>query len=198
MTPSPFLNKSLSAHIPVVLNTTPPSSVSSVCSRFFDASIPSAKPKVDFKRKREKKELDVPPTVLKACSVLDVEIFEAQFKDWHAMVQRQRELSTGEDGPLFAELSEEIRIAEIEVSIAIAAQPALEMVRQRLDMLEKDRMKRFQVLKDIAGEVCLREMYMNLVLAPPAKDAVLELPEISSLGVFGLQLQIAGVPLPLG
>lgn len=156
------------------------------------------KTKGGFQTETGKKELDVPPTVLKACSVLDVEIFEAQFKDWHAMVQRQRELSTGEDGPLFAELSEEIRIAEIEVSIAIAAQPALEMVRQRLDMLEKDRMKRFQVLKDIAGEVCLREMYMNLVLAPPAKDAVLELPEISSLGVFGLQLQIAGVPLPLG
>uniref|UniRef100_A0A7S4J1B4 Uncharacterized protein n=1 Tax=Odontella aurita TaxID=265563 RepID=A0A7S4J1B4_9STRA len=156
------------------------------------------KTKGGFQTETGKKELDVPPAVLKACCLLDVEMFEAQFKDWHAMVQRQRDLSLSKDGPLFAELSEEIRIAEIEVSIAIAAQPALEMVRQRLDMLEKDRMKRFEVLKDIAGEVCIREMYMNLVLSPPEKDAVLELPEISTLGVFGLQLEIAGEPLSLG
>ena len=153
------------------------------------------------------RDLDVPAAVIRGCASLDCELLEAQYRDWRAMARRQRVLSSSSGGSgdrgvgtanRFADLSEEIRVAEIDVSIAMAAPPALEIVRQRLDLLERDRMKRFVVLEDIAKDVCRREMDMELVLRPPHKDAVLDLPEISALGIFGLQLRIAGEPLPLG
>mmetsp|Transcript_47930 Transcript_47930/g.72496 ORF Transcript_47930/g.72496 Transcript_47930/m.72496 type:complete len:123 (+) Transcript_47930:416-784(+) len=122
-------------------------------------------------------------------------MFRAQYLDWYYMVKRQREIVSG---PEFQTLSETMRRAEIEVGIAVASRSGLEVARQRLDLWEKDRTKRFDVLKEMVQEVCLREMNLQMELSPPDKDVVLELPYTSALGLFGLQLQMAGELLPIG
>mmetsp|Transcript_20548 Transcript_20548/g.30169 ORF Transcript_20548/g.30169 Transcript_20548/m.30169 type:complete len:490 (+) Transcript_20548:545-2014(+) len=143
----------------------------------------------------DKKDSDVTASLLKGCSSLDEEMFRAQYLDWYYMVKRQREIVSG---PEFQTLSETMRRAEIEVGIAVASRSGLEVARQRLDLWEKDRTKRFDVLKEMVQEVCLREMNLQMELSPPDKDVVLELPYTSALGLFGLQLQMAGELLPIG
>jgi len=147
---------------------------------------------------------------LKACAAFDAELFQAQFEDWYDMIQRQNSLSinahassTGDSEKnkipsALNQLSEEIRNAEIELSIAMAPKQALITIRQRLEQIENDRLKRFHVLQEIVQDVCLRELDISLALDVPEKDFVLQLPEIASTtGLFGDLLQSFGETLPL-
>ena len=154
---------------------------------------------------------------------LDVDSFKTKFKEWYSLCLKQHEqpkpkqssflsddlkvelektLGTkvyketmGEDSePTLHDLAEKMRKAEIEVSIAIASRQQLSLVQQKIDQLEKDRMKRFEILQDILEEVCLREMDFHLNLRVPKKDAQLELPLITSVsGIFDAVLEVNGV-----
>jgi len=157
----------------------------------------------------DKKETDVPVSILQACSSsLDVEMFQAQFEDWYDLTQRQGELISSQEEEnevedfqqslVFQKLSEDIRQAEMELSIALAPVQALSTVRQKLEQVENDRTKRFHVLREIVGDVCAREMDLKLDLKCPDKQSLLRLPEMpSAIGVFGILLQSHGEILPL-
>ena len=118
--------------------------------------------------------------------------------DWYEFSKHQRELSIGFGSlPSLDELSEQMRHAEIEVSIAMASSQALSLVRQRIEMLENDRQKKFEILQEMVMEICLREMDFSINLLLPEKDAVLVLPDIkSALGLFEPALDLAGESNP--
>ena len=141
--------------------------------------------------------LDVPRSIVQGLASLDEELLRAQHDDWYEMVTEQRKLEEAE-GPSFAELSERVQRAEMDAGVAVAPKSQLEVLHERLKLMEEDREKRFEVLEEIVVELALREMNFVLDLKMPPKEAVLELPEMSALGLFGLQLQIADEPLPLG
>ncbi len=86
----------------------------------------------------------------------------------------------------------------MEAGIRAANQESLELVKERLERLSKDRELRFEVLKDMAEEVCAREVNWRIVLKQPEKDCVLALPSTSVVGLVGAVLQRAGDPLPIG
>ena len=140
---------------------------------------------------------NVPQSIIRGLAMIDAELFTAQHGDWMEMVLEQRKLEASSE-PSFAELSETIQRAEIDAGVTAAPRKQLNMLRERLDFLEKDRVKRFEVLQEMVGEVCMRELNMEIELTAPDQDDILELPPMSPLGVFGLQLQIAREPLPLG
>jgi len=155
----------------------------------------------------EKKEVDGLTSAIKACSGFDGNRFSSLYKQWYELSQKQQQIRiTANRGngarhtgtPLSLEgLSEEIRKAEIEVSIAMASSASLSVVQQRIEHMEKDRLKRFGILKEMVEECCLREMDLAIKLVPPEKECVLELPEIrSAQGIFEPALEIAGEPLP--
>jgi len=144
----------------------------------------------------DKKDIDIPYSTLRSCANFDDELFTAQYLDWYTLVKKQRELSQSCHG--FEELAETMRQAEIEMSIAMAPHASLANVKQRLENYEKDRMKRFEVLKEVLRDVCLREMDLAIVLKVPDKDLVLDLPRTNCLGLFGVKLLMEGETLPLG
>lgn len=139
----------------------------------------------------------VPQSIIRGLAMIDAELFAAQHGDWMEMVLEQRKLEASSE-PSFVELSETIQRAEIDAGVTAAPRKQLNMLRERLDFLEKDRVKRFEVLQEMVGEVCTRELNMEIGLTAPDQDVILELPPMSPLGVFGLQLQVAQEPLPLG
>lgn len=164
----------------------------------------------------DKKESEIPAPLLKACiSSLDTEMFQAQFEDWYDLSQRQAELMScleeKEDDKascrvvvpyakslVFQKLAEDIRGAEMELSIAMAPLQALSTVRQRLEQVENDRTKRFHVLQEIVTDLCAREMDLRVNLKCPKKQSLLRLPEMpSALGVFGVLLLSHGEILPI-
>lgn len=140
---------------------------------------------------------DVPRSIIRGLAMIDAELFTAQHGDWLEMVLEQRKLEASSE-PSFAELSETIQRAEIDAGVTAAPRKQLNMLRERLDFLEKDRVKRFEVLQEMVGEVSMREFNMEIELTAPDQDVNLELPQMSPLGVFGLQLQVAQESLPLG
>ena len=138
-------------------------------------------------------EIDVPSAIAKSCSQFDSELFVAQCEDWYDMVQEQHALVAG-----FDDLSEQIRLAEIEKGISVASDSNLGQLRQRLELIATDRRKRYEVLRETVEEVCRREMNWHVKLLPPDKDSVLSLPATSVLGVYGPSLKMAGERLPIG
>lgn len=140
---------------------------------------------------------NVPQSINRGLAMIDAELFTAQHGDWMEMVMEQRKLESSSE-PSFADLSETIQRAEIDAGVTAAPRKQLNMLRERLDFLEKDRVKRFEVLQEMVGEVCTRDLNMQIELSAPDQDVILELPPMSPLGVFGLQLQVAQEPLPLG
>lgn len=144
----------------------------------------------------EKKEMETLPAAIGACANANfhAEKFSKAYTEWYDFSVQQRELAQGAKGePSLNELSQDIRKAEIEVSIAMASSQALSMVRQRIELIEKDRLKRFEILKEMVEECCLREMDIRLNLVVPDKDCILELPEIRSApGLFHPALEMAG------
>jgi len=145
----------------------------------------------------EKSDSDVPPSITKGLAIIDPELFRAQHGDWTEMVHEQRKLEE-ESNLSFTELSQVLQRAEIDAGVTAAPRQQLDMLRDRLDVLEKDRVRRFEILQEILQGLCLREMNMDIDLTAPDHDVVLELPEMSALGVFGLQLKISREPVPLG
>jgi len=157
--------------------------------------------------------------IIEQCEeVWDEEMFRAQYKDWFDMVKRQQELNAGggagtsgtdnsnnmpqESPPTssLSELSETIREAEIELSIAMASKDQLERVHKRLEALRADKVARYKVLAHIVFDVGYRELNDGIVVEPPSEDdATVEFPRLSSVpGVFGDQLTMSGEELPVG
>jgi hypothetical protein len=96
-------------------------------------------------------------------------------------------------------LADQIRLAEMEMSIAVASDQQLGMVRKRLEIIATDRQKRFDILKEMVEEVCLREMNLHVCLQAPDPQRTMVLADTSSAkGFLGMPLQMAGEPLPVG
>ena len=139
-------------------------------------------------------DVDFPNSVAKGCTEeFDAELFHCRVQDFFTLVKHQRKLVD-----TIEKLEGKIRSAEMEMSLAVASNQSLEMVRQRLELLATDRQKRFEVLKQMVEEVCLREMNLQVRLEAPVREKTLLLKKSPALGLFGYELQQAGEPLPLG
>lgn len=142
--------------------------------------------------------------------VWDEDMFRAQYQDWFDMVKLQQDLNAGrgissmddnaqESQPTsLSELSETIREAEIELSIAMASKDQLERVHKHLEALRKDKLARYKVLAQIVFDIGYRELNDGIVIEPPADDATVEFPKLTIPGVFGDQLTLSGEVLPVG
>jgi hypothetical protein len=145
----------------------------------------------------KRSDIDFPANLIKGCCEdLDTELLICQVQDYFTLVNQQTRLVKEHD--LEESLEASIRQAEMELSIAAASDQSLEMVRQRLEFLATDRQKRFDVLKQMVEEVCLREMNLFVDLQAPEKCRTLLLQPTSALGLFGTALLKAGEPLPIG
>lgn len=146
-------------------------------------------------RGEKRADLEIPSSIVRGCSELDTELWSCQFQDWLTMVRRQQELMEQND---FERLAERIRRAEMQMSLALATQQSLEVVRQRLVVFASDRDKRWQVLQEMVQELCWREMNLRVRVKAPVKEEILELKPSSHPGIFGIALEVAEEPLPLG
>jgi hypothetical protein len=131
----------------------------------------------------------MPSSIKQGCKEFDHELFCCHFLDWLDMVKRQHALTNTAN---FEKLVERIRRAEMQTSLAAATNQTLEVVRKRLEVVASDREKRFRVMSEMIEEICLREMNLRLKLLEPEKNKALELQPTTSLGIFGLALQMAG------
>jgi hypothetical protein len=132
---------------------------------------------------------DMPSSIKQGCKEFDHELFCCHFLDWLDMVKRQHALTNTAN---FEKLVERIRRAETQTSLAAATNQTLEVVSKRLEVVASDREKRFRVMSEMIEEICLREMNLRLKLLEPEKNKALELQPTTSLGIFGLALQMAG------
>jgi preprotein translocase subunit YajC len=123
----------------------------------------------------------------------DPEMMKCQMLDWFTMVDRQHELQQAHK-----DLPDEIRRAEMKMSIAGASAQSLKMVKERLAAIQLDRQHRFEILREMVEEVCLREMNLFVHLTQPASQERLELKNVSAPGFLGIPLEQAGESLPLG
>ena len=139
--------------------------------------------------------VDISIAVAKGCTEqYDPELLKCQLLDWFAIVERQHLLHENQK-----DLPEEIRRAEMKVSIAGASHQSLKTARDSLEMLEGIRAERFDVLKEMVEEVCLREMNLYVSLTGPLPQELLVLKETPSApGLFGIPLEMAGETLPIG
>lgn len=138
--------------------------------------------------------IDFSLPVEKGCTdEFDTEMLKCLLLDWFAMVDRQHELQDSQK-----DLADEIRRAEMKMSIAGASPQSLKMVKERLATIQLDRQQRFEVLQEMVEEVCLREMNLFVHLTQPSPQESLELKEVSAPGFLGIPLQLAGETLPLG
>ena len=162
------------------------------------------------------KKADIEPPSAAACRKFDGKLFKCRFKDWYNLAARQHELTTelvmveSEGGYLKEEskmevLAEEIRRAEMAVSLSmVSTESALRKVRDRVQMITSDRTKRFDILKEILEDLCLREMNWHVKLNTPPVEQVLELRPTNHqripamAGLFGPPLLQANHVLPLG
>jgi len=149
---------------------------------------------------------------IKACADLDTEKLCSSYKKWYSLCVKQRNLCSGGDGKVgknngttsvnqtkqtFEELAEVMSKAEMEWTIAIASRQALSVVQKRIEQIEQDCSKRFEILQEMLEEVCLREMDFHLELRRPLKDTVLELPVVKTVrGIFDPALEMAGEMMP--
>ena len=75
-------------------------------------------------------DLELPSSIIKECTTFDPELWEAYCDDWFELVTRQHELAKD-----FSNLQDLIREAEMAISIKAASKQALEVVKQRLEMI---------------------------------------------------------------
>lgn len=148
-----------------------------------------------FNLETRKGDVDLPSSILRGCTQFDAELFGCQFEDWYAMAKRQHELTTETN---FEDLAEKLRRAEMQMSLAVAPHASLQVVRERVETITSDRSKRFEVLKEMIEEVCLREMNLHVCLNSPDSSQPLSLQPTSAKGVFGVPLLVAGETLPIG
>ncbi len=144
--------------------------------------------------------------------VWDDEMFCALYKDWFDMVKRQQELNAGthdarsitnerfhhETPTSLTELSEIVREAEIELSIAMASKDQLERVYTRIEALRADKAARYKVLAQIVFDVGYRELNKGILVQDPSDYEPIIYPQLSLMGVFGDQLILSGEFLPMG
>ncbi len=149
-----------------------------------------------FFRSDKKVELEIPASIVRGCETFDEELFRCHCVDWFSMIRRQHEIFQQHRN--FDEIAEQIRKAEIQLSLAAATNQSLDVVRVRLETLESDREKRYQVMKEIVEDLCLREMNLQVHLTPPMTEKAMALQPTSAFGIFGRALQMAGEALPLG
>jgi hypothetical protein len=142
-----------------------------------------------------KHELDLRPSISRGCNDLDGELLHALIVDWFSMVHRQHEVIGETD---FQELAEKLRHAEMQMSLAVATNQSLAAVRDRLNLIHKDREMKFQVLKETLEDLSLREMNLDIEVSSPDRHRMLSLQPTSALGVFGQAMQLAGEALPIG
>jgi hypothetical protein len=139
-------------------------------------------------------DIDFSLSILKGCTEqFDPELLKCQLLDWFAIVQRQqrvlRETST---------LAEQIRQAEMKMSIAGASVQSIKLVKERLEKIQSDRQQRLEVLKDMVQELCVREMNLYVNVQGPSATQSLVLPKTSAVGFLGIPLLLAGETLPVG
>mmetsp|Transcript_47954 Transcript_47954/g.53684 ORF Transcript_47954/g.53684 Transcript_47954/m.53684 type:complete len:716 (+) Transcript_47954:151-2298(+) len=139
--------------------------------------------------------IDISLSVSKGCTEhYDPELLNCQLLDWFAIVDRQHLLHENQK-----ELPEEMRRAEMKLSIAGASHLSLKKIKEQLEMLEGIKKERLDILEEMVEEVCLREMNLYVSLTPPGPQQVLELKETQSApGLFGIPLELAGEILPIG
>ena len=145
-------------------------------------------------RSDKKVDVEAPTVVVERCASLDVELFRCHCLDWYTVVEQQQQIDCDWD-----DLAEEIRQAELEVSLAtVATTESVKLLSQRLRVLEKDREKRFSFLAESLEEFGRRELNLLIKLEPPEPREVLALRPTSAKGVFGIPLEMAGETLPVG
>ncbi len=145
-------------------------------------------------RSQQEHHVDFTAAIVKGCTEsFDSELLRCQLIDWFSMVERQHVLQRDN-----IDLPDQIRQAEMAMSIAGAPEQSLKLVQERLEKMQSDRQLRLDVLKELLEDLCLREMnlYVNITGPDPKQSLVLK--ETSALGLFGIPLQIAGEPLPVG
>mmetsp|Transcript_34157 Transcript_34157/g.71380 ORF Transcript_34157/g.71380 Transcript_34157/m.71380 type:complete len:409 (+) Transcript_34157:465-1691(+) len=140
--------------------------------------------------------VDISLSIANGCTkTFDAELVKCQLLDWFAIVDRQHGLHKDQKDLL----QEEIRKAEMKISVASASHQSLTTARESLEMLQGIKAERFSVLKEMVREVCLREMNLYVSVTGPEPQQVLELRETPSApGLFGVPLEIAGEALPIG
>ena len=148
-------------------------------------------------------DFDVPSDIIRGCvDDYDPELMRCQFLDWFTVVDRQHALQNETTNAFKSDdigsLVEEIRLAELKLSVSQANKASLKMVKERLETLRSDRSNRLLICKEMIEEVCLREMNLFVSLSGPATDHALELSETSAVGFLGLPLEMAGETLPIG
>ena len=143
----------------------------------------------------EKREYELPSSILRECADVDTELFYAQYEDWYNGARRQQELI--QEG-FFDRQPETLRRAEVNLGVLKASHPTLIAVQGKLETLKKERMKRFEFLQETVSEVCSRELGVNINLIPPDDSYMLSLPQTSIIGVFGQRLLMENETLPIG
>lgn len=145
-------------------------------------------------RSDKKADVEAPSVVVERCARLDVELFRCHCLDWYSVVEQQHRVNFDWDA-----LAEEIRQAELEVSLAaVSTTESLQLLSQRLRVLEQDREKRFRALAEALDDFGRRELNLIIKLQPPEARQVLTLRPTSAKGVFGIPLELAGEKLPIG
>ena len=126
----------------------------------------------------EKREYEIPPSLIQKCNAFDSELFEAQFQDWWTLVQVQhkylcghREECTNNDIEekccYLLELARETRQKEMDMSLAMSSLSSLMNIQQKLENYEMEANKRFDVLRETVVDVALREMNLKVFLEKP-------------------------------
>lgn len=143
----------------------------------------------------EQLELEIPSNIIRDCMTnLDSEMFIALYNDWYTMIQQQHKLvfnNNNDNKNNINDISEELRKAEIEVSIAKTTSiTSLMNVKSRIEACEKDRTYKYTICQHLLKDICKREMNLDLDLMLPDKDYCLELPDVMDLnlnysGIFG-------------
>lgn len=145
-------------------------------------------------RSDKKADVEAPAVIVERCAQLDAELLRCHFLDWYTVVEQQHQ--TNRD---WGALAEEIRQAELEVSLAgVASSESFQLLAQRLRVLEQDRETRFRVLVECLEDFGKRELNLLIKLEPPGTRQVLALRPTSAKGVFGIPLELAGETLPIG
>jgi hypothetical protein len=143
-----------------------------------------------------KKGSDLIGTAIESCEDWDRKGFLIAINTWAESCYDQQELSCkmNEQKQSLENLIEELRLTEIHASIANSSQSALSLAQNKISQIEVDRMKRFEVLKDMVEECCIREMNLKIDIQVPKKDLILQLPltDGSVSGLFDVALTSAG------
>jgi hypothetical protein len=139
-------------------------------------------------------DIDFSYSVVKGCTEqFDIELLKCQLLDWFAIVEHQQAIKM-----TYKHIPDEIRKAEMKMSIAGATKQSLNLVKERLELMMSDRQQRLEVLQEMVEEVCWRETNLHVRLNGPDPQQILELKETSAPGFLGIPLQLAGEPLPVG